>query len=199
MTIILDLGGVLMQHNMPECIARFCDILGEEAMTTVLGMKPNAEGVPNSLMDQFECGNVTAQQFINTILQHATPGTTQQDVINAWNAMHAGIPIERWEQVHAWKQAGHRLLLLSNNNELHWEDIHRHYDFSIFDKLFSSHLSHCNKPNREIYEQVQHYLTDNQYEAPYYFVDDLAANRKMGEQFGWHTFPTLADLDAILK
>ena len=199
MTIILDLGGVLMQHNMPECIARFCAILGQEGMTAVLGMKPNAEGVPNSLMDRFECGEVTADEFVGTILQHAHAGTTAQDVIDAWNAMHAGIPAERWAQVQAWKEAGHRLVLLSNNNALHWEDIHRHYDFSIFEKLFSSHLSHCNKPNRGIYEQVQGFLTDNQYEPPYYFVDDLAANRKMGEQFGWHTYPTLADLAAILK
>ena len=35
MTIILDMGGVLMLHNMPECIARFADILGEEKMKTL--------------------------------------------------------------------------------------------------------------------------------------------------------------------
>lgn len=50
MTIILDMGGVLMQHNMPECIARFSRILGEEQMEHILGMKPNAEGIPDSLM-----------------------------------------------------------------------------------------------------------------------------------------------------
>ena len=36
MTIILDMGGVLMNHNMPECIARFTDILGEEKMRNIL-------------------------------------------------------------------------------------------------------------------------------------------------------------------
>ena len=29
------MGGVLMQHNMPECIARFTAILGEEKMKTI--------------------------------------------------------------------------------------------------------------------------------------------------------------------
>ena len=34
-----------MQHNMPECMARFRAMLGEEAMAEVLGMKPDAEGL----------------------------------------------------------------------------------------------------------------------------------------------------------
>jgi putative hydrolase of the HAD superfamily len=198
MTIILDLGGVLMQHNMPECMARFRAMLGEDGMADVLGIKPNAEGIPNSLMDQFECGAVTAKEFIAAILARAKEGTTEQDVIDAWNAMHAGIPNERLELVKEWKKAGHRLVMLSNNNELHWEDIHRHYDFSAFDKLFSSHLVHCNKPNKGIYEIVHQYLTDNHYETPYYFVDDLAANREMGTEFGWMTYPTLEALNQVM-
>ena len=35
MTIILDMGGVLMQHNMPECIKRFQSMLGNRVMQNV--------------------------------------------------------------------------------------------------------------------------------------------------------------------
>lgn len=199
MTIILDLGGVLMQHNMPECIERFRAMLGNDTMEEVMGMKSNAEGLPNSLMDQFECGNVSTDEFVHAILIRAKEGTTKQDVINAWNAMHAGIPAERMKMIRTWQQAGHRLIMLSNNNAIHWEDIHQKYDFSMFDHLFSSHIEHYNKPNRGIYEVVHRYLTDNHYDKPYYFVDDLAANREMGEQFGWYTYPTLEALKAAMK
>lgn len=199
MTIILDLGGVLMQHNMPECMARFRAMLGEEAMAEVLGMKPDAEGLPNSLMDQFECGHVSTDEFVSAILLRAKEGTTAQDVKDAWNAMHAGIPAERLELIRSWQQAGHRLVMLSNNNALHWDDIHQNYDLSMFDRLFSSHLEHCNKPNRGIYEVVHRYLTDNDYEMLYYFVDDLQANRQMGETFGWITYPTLDALNQVIN
>ena len=199
MTIILDLGGVLMQHNMPECMARFLAMLGEEAMAEVLGMKSNAEGLPNSLMDQFECGTVSTDEFVGTILSRAKEGTTVQDVKDAWNAMHAGIPAERLELIRSWQQAGHRLVMLSNNNALHWDDIHQNYDFSMFECMFSSHLEHCNKPNRGIYEVVHSYLVENGYKTPYYFVDDLQANRQMGETFGWITYPTLDALNQLMN
>lgn len=196
MTIILDLGGVLMQHNMSECIARFRSMLGEDIMAEVLGMKANAEGIPNRLMDKFECGEVTTDEFVQAILSCAKEGTTPQDVIDAWNAMHAGIPAERLSLIQSWKDAGHRLIMLSNNNALHWQDIHEKYDFSMFDYMFSSHIVHCNKPNRGIYDIVHQYLVDNQYKFPYYFVDDLDANRHMGETYGWITYP---DLDTLAK
>lgn len=128
MTIILDMGGVLMQHNMPECIARFTAILGEEKMKTILGLAPNGEGTADSLMEQYERGDISTDYFVDTILEQAKQGTSREEVIAAWNTMHGGIPAERLQHIQQWKDAGHRLFLLSNNNELHWEDIFSHYD-----------------------------------------------------------------------
>lgn len=199
MTIILDLGGVLMQHNMPECMARFRTILGEEKMTHVLGLKNNAEGVTNSLMEQFELGEVNTEQFIHTILIHAKPGTTAQQVIDAWNAMHAGIPQERLAMIQQWRDQGNQLIMLSNNNELHWNDVNQHNDLSMFDHRFASHLLHCSKPNRQIYEIVHDFLIQNNYPQPYHFVDDLLDNRQMAETFGWITYPTIEALNNCIQ
>ena len=69
MTIILDMGGVLMNHNMPECIARFRDILGEENMKQILGLSSNGEGTSDSLMEQYERGDISTDTFIAGI-QH---------------------------------------------------------------------------------------------------------------------------------
>ena len=87
MTIILDMGGVLMNHNMPECITRFTAILGEEKMKTILGLASNGEGTADSLMEQYERGEVSTEYFVNTILTHAKAGTTRKDVIAAWNTI----------------------------------------------------------------------------------------------------------------
>ena len=194
MTIILDMGGVLMQHNMPECIARFTAILGEEKMKTILGLAPNGEGTADSLMEQYERGDISTDYFVDTILEQAKQGTTREEVIAAWNTMHGGIPAERLEQIKQWKAAGHRLFLLSNNNELHWEDINQVYDMSVFEHCFASHLMHASKPALSIYESVDAHLKSLGCEEPFHFVDDIAINRHVAEILGWVTYPTLNDV-----
>lgn len=89
--------------------------------------------------------------------------------------------------------------MLSNNNELHWDDVHQHYDLSFFDHLFASHLLRCNKPNRRIFEIVNEFLIQNKYPKPYYFVDDLLDNRKMAETFDWITYPTIEALNNCIE
>lgn len=195
MTIILDMGGVLMLHNMPECIARFTAILGEEKMQTMLGLATNGEGNADSLMEQYERGDVSTDYFVNTILEHAKEGTTRDEVIAAWNAMHGGIPAERLLHIQQWKDAGHRLFLLSNNNELHWEHILSQYDMSMMEHCFASHLMHMSKPDSRIYETVDKQLREWGCEQPFHFVDDIAINREAAEQLGWKTYETIYEVN----
>lgn len=194
MTIILDMGGVLMQHNMPECIARFTAILGEEKMKTILGLAANGEGTADSLMEQYERGDISTDYFVDTILEQAKQGTTREEVIAAWNTMHGGIPAERLQHIQQWKDAGHHLFLLSNNNELHWEDIFSHYDMSMFEHCFASHLLHISKPDPRIYKVVDNQLRTWKCEPPFHFVDDIAINRETAEQLGWQTYENIYEV-----
>ena len=194
MTIILDMGGVLMNHNMPECIARFTDILGEENMKQILGLASNGEGTADSLMEQYERGDISTDTFIDGIMQYAQRPTTREEVIAAWNAMHGGIPAERLQLIQSWKDAGHRLFLLSNNNDLHWHHILSLYDMSMFEYCFASHLLHMSKPDPGIYQEVDNQLRTWKCELPFHFVDDIAINRTTSEQLGWLTYATIHDI-----
>ena len=203
MTIILDMGGVLMNHNMPECIARFTSILGEEKMKTLLGLATNGEGTADSLMEQYERGEVSTDTFIDSIMQHAQRPTTREEVIAAWNTMHGGIPAERLEHIQQWKDAGHRLFLLSNNNDLHWHHILSQYDISMFEHCFASHLMHLSKPDPRIYEAVDAEIKNNFCKEEFidqnskftiHFVDDILINRQTAEQLGWQTYETIYEL-----
>ena len=195
MTIILDMGGVLMNHNMPECIARFTDILGEEQMKTILGLATNGEGTADSLMEQYERGDISTDAFIEGIMQHAQRPTSREEVIAAWNAMHGGIPAERLQHIQQWKDAGHRLFLLSNNNDLHWEHILSQYNMSMFEHCFASHLMHMSKPDPRIYESVDNQLRKWQCELPFHFIDDIAINRETAEALGWKTYKTIYEMN----
>lgn len=183
-----------MNHNMPECIARFTDILGKENMETILGLASNGEGTAGSLIEQYERGDISTDAFIDGIMQYAVRPTTREEIIAAWNAMHGGIPAERLDLIRTWKDKGHRLFLLSNNNELHWEHILSQYDMSMFEYCFASHLMHMSKPDPRIYEFVDNQLRAWNCEPPFHFVDDILINRTTAEQFGWHTYETIYDL-----
>ena len=211
MVIILDLGGVLMRHNMPECLARFERLLGKEQMAQVLGLQSNAEGTLDSLVDKYEKGDISTDTFVDTILAHSYEGATREEVVAAWNSMHGGIPEERLQRIQRWADAGHHLYMLSNNNDLHWHHVFSHYDLSMFRHCYASHLLHLAKPDLRIYQavdqaireqeglqettQLHDVLGDNH---PFYFVDDLEANRLPAEQLGWRTFASLDELACAL-
>ena len=211
MVIILDLGGVLMRHNMPECLARFERLLGKEKMAQVLGLQSNAEGTLDSLVDKSEKGDISTDTFVDTILAHSYEGATREEVVAAWNSMHGGIPEERLQLIQQWADAGHHLYMLSNNNDLHWHHVFSHYDLSMFRHCYASHLLHLAKPDPRIYQAVDQAIraqeglqeSSQPHEAladnhPFYFVDDLEANRLPAEQLGWHTFASLDELAPIV-
>ena len=212
MVIILDLGGVLMRHNMPECLARFERLLGKEQMAQVLGLQSNAEGTLDSPVDKYEKGDISTDAFVDTILAHSYEGATREEVVAAWNSMHGGIPEERLQRIQQWADAGHHLYMLSNNNDLHWHHVFSHYDLSMFRHCYASHLLHLAKPDPRIYQAVDQAIREQEglletpqlHEAlvdnhPFHFVDDLEANRLPAEQLGWRTFASLDELAPFVK
>ena len=198
MVIILDLGGVLMRHNMPECLARFERLLGKKQMAQVLGLQSNAEGTLDSLVDKYEKGDISTDTFVDTILAHSYEGATREEVVAAWNSMHGGIPEERLQRIQQWADAGHHLYMLSNNNDLHWHHVFSHYDLSMFRHCYASHLLHLAKPDPRIYQAVDQAIRAQEGNQPFYFVDDLEANRLPAEQLGWRTFASLDELACAL-
>jgi putative hydrolase of the HAD superfamily len=199
MTIILDMGGVLMNHNMPECIARFTDILGEEHMKTILGLATNGEGTADSLMERYERGDISTETFIDGILQHAQRPTSREEIIAAWNAMHGGIPAERLQLIQSWKDAGHRLFLLSNTNAVHWEEGRKRFDYrghraeDFFERIFLSHEIHELKPTPEAFLKVAQLAGIEPTET--LFVDDLEVSCKAAEALGFKTYCPVPNTD----
>lgn len=193
MNLIFDLGGVLMMHNMPRCIAAFQQLMGEKFPN--LGLMTNGEG--NGLMADYEHGVISTDVFVNTILADCKEGTTKEDVLNAWLMMHKGIPAERLAKVHELKKMGYTIYLLSNNNAAHWADVMGHYDMSCFDKFFLSHIIHSAKPEKEIFEALIRETNVKPEET--IFIDDIEENRLMGESFGWKTCDSLDSLVIFLE
>lgn len=213
--LVFDLGGVVINHNIPLCIEKFARLLGPNL--SVLGLQPNGEAagisqeeagriwkkmsnaVDNStLMRDFELGNIGTDAFVAALLPLSRPGTTREDLLDAWNAMHGGIPEERFTMLREWHKTHHQYAL-SNNNEEHWAHIHRtcpEFD-SYFDALFASHLVHIGKPNEGIFryaEEVIRSKVENYERSRVIFIDDLEANRQAAERFGWGSAASMETL-----
>ena len=201
---VFDLGGVLIRLNVSRCMSAFEALMGEENMHAVLGMDKNGEGVKavsvasKQLMADFERGLISSEHFVNEVLQYARPGTTPQQVIDAWMSMLDDLPQERLDIIDRVRAKGYKVFMLSNGNDLHFEYIDRTYHLTPrFDALFLSQKMHIAKPEPEIYQAVHEQITALCSATPdIIFVDDLAVNRQAAEQtVGWTTLPDLASLN----
>ena len=116
-------------------------------------------------------------------------------------SMLSDLPAERLAFIDSLREKGHKVYLLSNGNDLHFEYIDRTYGLAPhFDGLFLSQKMHVAKPEKEIFEAVQQDLKLQQKTDIVYFIDDIEANRKAAETFaGWRTFVSVEEFAKFFK
>ena len=193
---IFDLGGVLIQLDVPRCIQAFQSLMGEDNVREVLGMDKNGEGVKSvsvatkQLMADFERGLISSDAFIHEVLRYCQPGTTKQEVIAAWMSMLGELPEERLAFVASLRRQGHPVYLLSNGNDLHFDYINRKYNLeNYFDGLFLSQRMHMAKPEEAIFRTVDRSVREQTNCTDIIFIDDIETNRLSAERYvGWKTY-----------
>lgn len=198
---VFDLGGVLIRLNVGRCMRAFEALMGEENMRSVLGMDSRGEGVKavsvasKQLMADFERGLITPDEFITQVQAFCRPGTTRQEIEDAWMAMLDDLPKERLDVVDRLRAAGHRVYLLSNGNDLHFGFINRTYGLDRhFDRLFLSQEMHLAKPEPEIFRAVDEAIREP--DSRIIFIDDIAVNRLAAEQtVAWTTLSTINEIN----
>ena len=196
---VFDLGGVLIRLNVNRCMRAFETLMGEDNMRAVLGMDNNGEGVKavsvatKQLMADFERGLISPDTFISEVLRYCRPGTTEQEVIDAWMSMLGDLPAERLQFIDSLRAKGHPVYLLSNGNDLHFDFINKTYALDThFDGLFLSQKMHMSKPEPEVFQAVNNSIN---HQSDITFVDDIAANRLAAEQtVHWRTFSSVEEI-----
>ena len=204
-TVVFDLGGVIINLDVPRCVAHFKRLMGAKNVRNILGIDDEGEGVvavsaaTKQLMHDYEYGNISSDAFLHTLQESCYPGTTTGQIREAWLSMVDELPQERLDYIAALRKAGYKTVLLSNSNEMHWDPIWEQYQLgNYFDAVFASHHLHMAKPNREIFEYVERAAEIDSAHTVY--VDDLEKNRKAGELFvGWKTVDSIEALKALLS
>jgi len=189
-TVILDMGGVLMTHNRAGCQQALQQFMSADDIYHILGF---GNDKPDSLRMRFEKGLIDQDEFVDSILALSRPGTTEQQVIDAWNKMHAGIPDEAWETIKKWRTKGYRTYLMSNTDAIHWQhtlSLYRQQVESLFDGVFLSFELGMIKPSKAFFLHVANAIDEGQT----IFVDDMEANRLAARQFvGWQTCASIEE------
>ena len=203
-TIVFDLGGVIIDLNVPRCVANFKRLMGVENVRNVLGIDDEGEGVvavsaaTKQLMHDYEYGNISTDEFLHSLQEYCYAGTTIEQIREAWLSMLGNLPQEKLGYIASLRHKGYKTVLLSNSNQLHWDPIWKQYNLgTYFDFVFASQDLHMAKPNQEIFDHV---VREAKIDSPHtIYVDDLEKNRKAGEKYaGWKTVESIEELKKLI-
>ncbi len=184
--IIFDLGGVLLNIDYHKTADAF-KALGVHQFDELYS-QANA----NHLFEALETGDISEDNFYKEIEQFCGPGTTRQQIQQAWNAILLDFRMDSLSVLESIKDK-YNLYLLSNTNSIHLTEFNRilldetgqpSLD-AYFKKSYYSHIIRMRKPYTATYQWV---LNDEQMIAEEtLFIDDSINNVKGAAETGIRT------------
>ncbi len=185
--IIFDFGNVLIDLDIEKTTTELSKFVPQKVPDHI------RKHLDDTVFNVYEVGGMTEQEFLDALRYHARTPATQQEILDAWNAMLIGIPAHRFDFLRSLSD--YRIFLLSNTNASHLNWVNAHLqsqhdmkmaDFdAFFEKAYYSHLIELRKPGTEIYDFV---LKDAGLDAAEtLFIDDNAANIEGAKAVGLQT------------
>ncbi|MBO7495879.1 MAG: HAD-IA family hydrolase [Salinivirgaceae bacterium] len=181
-TLIFDFGGVILDIDPDLSRHQFVKMLGAEKATLL-----ETEQLPQL----YESGSISRTEFVERINRIAGSHFSEDEILAAWNAMLLNYKPQRIEWIKRL-HASHRLLMLSNTNDAHFEYFHNkliaEYGvtfYQLFDHVYLSHEMGMLKPSRKIFETViaeQHLCPQRTL-----FIEDTARNAAAAKETGLQT------------
>lgn len=195
--ILFDLGNVLIDVNIHRTLAKIRPLMlslppveekavGNENRNTIITAGDLMGAGESGLVAKYQVGEISTDDFVDEMLSVCKPGTTRQEVIDAWMAMLVGIPEARKQRLLELHQQGYKLYVLSNINELHAEWTREQIKDIPFEQMFFSNEIHLSKPDSRCYELVIRETGIKPEETLY--IDDLPANIEAGREAGFQCF-----------
>jgi len=189
--VIFDLGGVILNIDIKKTAAAFTR-LGQESFENLFNI-----GHAAGFFKEYECGLIDDTGFITAVKERFQNKVTDQQVIDAWNALLLDFPASRIDFL---KNIGskYRLFLFSNTNALHREAFNVIYQNSfknghldeLFEKTYYSHILKMRKPDPASYQYI---IDENGLNpAETLFIDDAMVNIEGAQKCGIQAFHLVA-------
>ncbi|MDA3893964.1 MAG: HAD-IA family hydrolase [Salinivirgaceae bacterium] len=181
-TIIFDFGGVIFDIDPERTKSAFMKLYGKEKFNQVM---------ESGLLWEFEKGEFTKEQLFEKIETITGISIDEEIFLRAWNAMLVDYKPKRIERIRLLAKS-HKLLLLSNTNELHYEffsnKLMHEYGVAftdLFSKVYLSHEMGLIKPNLEFFKQVL--IEQNLNPEKTLFIEDTKENAEAASKVGIET------------
>lgn len=181
--IIFDLGGVIINLDIPSTIEAFnqiSDLPFEQIYT---------QAQQNNVFNLFDKGQINEIDFFTELRKELRFKGEDIELYNAWNKMLLDVPEQRLEMLIETKQL-YKTFLLSNTNETHISVFEKELYQSqgvrnfndYFDKVYYSCRIGMRKPDKEIFEYV---LQKNKLiPSETVFIDDSVQHVKAAGECG---------------
>lgn len=192
--IIFDLGGVIINLDIPKTIAEFnkLSVVPFESIYTQLQQSP--------IFDLFDKGQISETDFFKELKKYLKEDVTDTQMIDAWNAMLLDFPIHRLQLLSSLKSK-YRIFLLSNTNETHItqleSDLHKEHRYKnlepFFEKVYYSCRIGMRKPDSDIFKFVLNQNKLNAHET--IFIDDSPQHIKGALNTGIQSYLLPRDKD----
>ena len=180
--LIFDLGGVVIDLFVDRTFLAMLSLGVPEAMLNEQGC------LMNSKMMEYDRGDITdngmfsyIKTFIPTAVSEKMGARLDDEVRRVWNLMLGKIPAGKLQRLKELREAGYRVVMLSNTNSGHWPRIEQLFveacgklPSECFDALYLSYLMHHRKPEPEIFHSLLE--SEGVAAADCLFFDDSAEN-----------------------
>lgn len=180
--LIFDFGDVFINLDKPATFLELQKLGVEEVTDEML-----------EIAKVYEVGGLSTEEFVNAFTK-LYPQVSEQQFIDAWNAILKDFPIHRMDFIKELKVSQkYRLFLLSNTNDLHISWIQRDWQQELysefkdqFERFYLSHEINLRKPNKDIFEFV---LNENALKPEEtLFIDDTQENTDTAKDLGMHVW-----------
>ena len=182
-SLLFDLGNVIVDIDIDGAHERLNKLFRQDAQRPVI----------EKAFIEYECGRISTDIFINTLLSQSERKVQALDIIEAWNSMIVGIPDYRVEMLRQLKKK-YSVYVLSNTNALHLEWIHRYvkkvhnvedFEMELLDHAFYSHLVGDRKPNVSLFK----FIMEDSFMTPALtlYMDDVQENLDVAARLGFNT------------
>lgn len=187
-TIIFDFGDVFINLDKKGTIKKSKELLGLD----IISENKNADNkIIFDANNDYEKGYISTEEFID-FYSKLDKNISKKQIVELWNSLIKDFPKHRLEFIKQLKAENKfNLILLSNTNELHIEQViknmtlERYNDFkSCFHKFYLSHEIHLRKPNVDVFKFI---LNKNNLKAEEcFFIDDTKQNIEAAKKTGIH-------------
>lgn len=181
--LILDLGGVIFEIDVPQAVQSFAALRG--------GSPEDLAHVQNQMQTQeiwndLERGKISPPAFRDRLREALEVNASDKELNQAWNSLCVG-PLLEYVPLLRQLSEKYDLVLLSNTNPIHWEFLLSGAQtlFEPFHHLFLSFEMGYRKPEPQMFEQVLKWR--NWSPENCLFFDDTPANLDIAAKLGIQT------------